>query len=410
MTGAARAGGVHLPSRRASRFRVAGAPGYWLSAPALLYLFIFFLLPLGIVLLQAVRDDRFSAAFPQSADMLRHESDVRLPSETVLHVFVSELAKSRADKTISGVDRRIAQEDPALQGLFAATARKLPGGQAQATMQDTLGSIDKRWADPATWMVIRRAAANWTPTYLLMAIDHTRDASGQIVPRPAEQAIYLAILWKSITISLIVTLLTVILGMPLAFLMAHATPTWRTVLFIAVQIPFWTSILVRLSAWTVLLQNQGLLNQLLHHLGLVDAPIEMMYNRFAVYVAMTHVQLPLMILPAYGVMQGIKENYVRAALSLGASPLRAFATVYLPLAAPGVGAGSVLVFISSLGYYITPAIVGGAGDQMISYFVQFHLDKLNWGLAAALASIMIVTTGLVVLVARIASRAYAASR
>jgi len=162
-----------------------------------------------------------------------------------------------------------------------------------------------------------------------------------------------------------------------------------------VLLPFWTSLLVRTVAWVVLLQREGILNNLLISLGIIDEPIRMIFNRFAVYVAMVHVLLPFMVLPLYAVMKGISPSYLRAASSLGARPAIAFRRVYFPQTLPGVAAGCLIVFIQALGYYITPALVGGADDQMISYFIAFYASKtVNWGMAAAL-SIMLVAATLV---------------
>jgi putative spermidine/putrescine transport system permease protein len=170
-------------------------------------------------------------------------------------------------------------------------------------------------------------------------------------------------------------------------------PVTANLLMILVLLPFWTSLLVRTTAWIVLLQNEGIVNQALLFLRLIDHPVRLIYNRFGVYVAMTHVLLPFMVLPLYGVMHAIKPVYMRAALSLGARPSVAFARVYLPLTLPGVGAGCLLVFILALGYYITPALVGGAADQMISYFIAFYTtDTVNWGMASALGAVLLVST------------------
>ena len=156
-----------------------------------------------------------------------------------------------------------------------------------------------------------------------------------------------------------------------------------------------TNPVLRTVAWVVLLQKEGVLNNLFLSMGLVHEPLRMIFNRFAVYVAMVHVLLPFMVLPLYSVMRGIPASYVRAAASLGATPLTAFRRVYLPMTLPGIAAGCLMVFIQALGYYITPALVGGGDDQMISYFIAFYASKtVNWGMAAAL-SIMLLTATLI---------------
>ena len=162
---------------------------------------------------------------------------------------------------------------------------------------------------------------------------------------------------------------------------------------ILVLLPFWTSLLVRTTAWIVLLQNEGIVNEALLYLRIIDHPVRLIYDRFGVYVAMTHVLLPFMVLPLYGVMQAIQPAYMRAALSLGAPPSVAFARVYLPLTLPGVGAGCLLVFILALGYYITPALVGRRrrpDDQLLHRLL--HTDTVNWGMASALGAVLLVST------------------
>jgi putative spermidine/putrescine transport system permease protein len=188
--------------------------------------------------------------------------------------------------------------------------------------------------------------------------------------------------------------LCLLMGFPVALLLTQVkrkrTADWLMVL---VLLPFWTSLLVRTASWVVVLQKEGMVNSLLLRLGLIAEPLTLIYNRTGVLVAMTHVLLPFMILPLYSVLKGIPPQYMRAATSLGAPPATAFVRVFLPLAAPGVAAGSLMVFILALGYYITPALVGGGSDQMLSYFVAtYTTDTGNWGLAAALGLLMLATT------------------
>jgi len=182
-------------------------------------------------------------------------------------------------------------------------------------------------------------------------------------------------------------------GFPIAYLLAHAGDRTANLLMILVLLPFWTSLLVRTTAWIVLLQKEGVINSLLLGIGAISQPLPMMYNKFGVVVAMTHIHLPFAILPMDSVMRQIPPSFVRAARSLGASPTTAFLRVYLPQCAPGVAAGVLLVFIIALGYYITPALVGGAGDQMISYYVAYFTNQtINWGMASALGLILLAAT------------------
>jgi putative spermidine/putrescine transport system permease protein len=213
------------------------------------------------------------------------------------------------------------------------------------------------------------------------------------VPVPAQQAIYLDIFQRTFTIGAGVTLICLLLGYPLAYKLATLPVRVSNLLMILVLLPFWTSLLVRTAAWVVLLQREGPINGALQALRLTDQPLQLVYNRFGLYVAMTHVLLPFMVLPLYSVMRGIPPQLARAAASLGARPLRAFVKVYLPQTVPGIGAGCLLVFILAIGYYITPALVGGAEDQMISYFIAFYASRtVNWGMAAALSIMLLAAT------------------
>jgi putative spermidine/putrescine transport system permease protein len=210
---------------------------------------------------------------------------------------------------------------------------------------------------------------------------------------PTEQAIYRDVLWRTFGTSAVVTIASLLLGFPVAYLIANLPASRAGPLLALVLLPFWTPILVRTAAWVVLLQNEGLVNGALVALGLLDAPVQLVYNRIGVYVAMTHVLLPFMILPLYSVMRTIPPAYMRAAQSLGAPPAEAFVRVYLPQAMPGIAAGCLLTFILAIGYYITPALIGGAGDQMVAYFIAFNVtDTGNWGLAAALGAVLLAST------------------
>jgi putative spermidine/putrescine transport system permease protein len=189
----------------------------------------------------------------------------------------------------------------------------------------------------------------------------------------------------------LIALLCLILGFPVAHLLATLPLRWSNLLMILVLLPFWTSLLVRTTSWIVLLQGQGVVNETLLAMGLIDdeGRLSMMYNQTGTIIVMTHVLLPFMILPLYSVMRVIPPSYARAARSLGATSWTTFRRIYLPQALPGIGAGALLVFILAVGYYITPALVGGADGQLISNLIDFHMDKSNWSLAAALSAMLL---------------------
>jgi putative spermidine/putrescine transport system permease protein len=158
-------------------------------------------------------------------------------------------------------------------------------------------------------------------------------------------------------------------------------------------VPFWTSILVRVAAWIVLLQSEGLVNRALMGLGVIDHPLALLFNRLGVVIAMVHILLPFMILPLYSVMKSVPPTFLRAAVSLGSAPMAAFFRVYVPQTYPGIGAGALLVFILAIGYYVTPALLGGPEDQMLSYYIaQYTNVNINWGMACALGALLLAAT------------------
>jgi putative spermidine/putrescine transport system permease protein len=257
----------------------------------------------------------------------------------------------------------------------------------------TFAAIDPRWDDIATWRAMRSAAGPLTPRYLLQVLDLEREWDGSIVRVPPDRAVYIGYLARTFWMSIVVTLLCIAIGYPLAFYAAHCRPLARTLVLAAVLLPFLVSVLVRTAAWIVVLQKNGIVNSLLLRLGLVDQPLPLIFDRFGVYVVMVHVLLPFLVLPLYSVMRTIPALHMRAASSLGATPLSAFLSVYLPQSLPGLSAGALLVFILSLGYYTTPALVGGPGDQMLSSLVtEFALEIGNWGMASAAATLLLVST------------------
>jgi putative spermidine/putrescine transport system permease protein len=210
----------------------------------------------------------------------------------------------------------------------------------------------------------------------------------------ATQPVFFSALKNTVIISGSVTLLCLICGYPLAYSIARAQGWLRRLLIFAVLIPFWSSILVRTFGWLVLLQQRGLINRWLMGLGLTDTPITMVHSRVGVLVGMVHILLPFMVLPLYAVMLRINPSYTQAAASLGATPVRNFWRVYLPLSWPGVINGTVLVFVSGLGYFITPALLGGAGDTMIAQLIEIQVSEFGqWGIAGALALVLLFGVG-----------------
>ncbi|KJS45598.1 MAG: polyamine ABC transporter permease [Roseovarius sp. BRH_c41] len=276
---------------------------------------------------------------------------------------------------------------PSADMLRAAAAAELPSIDMKAAMIDS----NKDWARPNFWETIQTYSPPYTTGYFLNAVDMEKTPNG-IALRSEDERIYGILFKRTMFMSLMITFSCVALGYPIAWLLANLPSRTSNLLMILVLLPFWTSLLVRTSAWKVMLQQQGVINDVLVWLGLVadESRLVMINNQFGTIVAMTHILLPFMILPMYSVMQTIPQTYLRAAKSLGATNWTAFWRVYFPQSVPGIGAGSILVFILAIGYYITPEIVGGTTGTFISNRIAYHISSsLNWGLAAALGTILL---------------------
>jgi putative spermidine/putrescine transport system permease protein len=252
--------------------------------------------------------------------------------------------------------------------------------------------VDEDWGDLGVWRTLKIFSGSYTSGYLLNAVDLERTPDG-IAVKPAAQRIYVKLFVRTMALSLAITFFTLLLGYPIAFLLASLPLRSSNLIMILVLLPFWTSLLVRTASWKVLLQQQGVINDLLVWSGLIanSGRLVMINNATGTMIAMTHILLPFMILPLYSVMKGIPPTYLRAAKSLGANDWTAFWRVYFPQSVPGIGAGAILVFILSIGYYITPELVGGTSGTFISNRIAYHISSsLNWGLAAALATMLLI--------------------
>ena len=370
-----------------------------LIAPLLLLVTLSFLVPLGATLYRAVEDSEFSTALPRTASLLRAWDGRDLPPEEAFRSLVTELRQAQQDQAAGAVLSRLNFEETGLRSLLLQAARA--SARLSEPYRDGLVALNPRWGEPELWRMFKRATGPWTSLYLLRSLDMKPSDTG-IVRAAPDDAVFLRLFWRTFEISLVVTVLCALLAYPVAYSLSIMPQGWANAGMMLVLIPFWTSILVRTTAWFIILQREGPINALLMALDIVDQPLTMIFTRFAVFVAMVHVLLPFAILPLYGVMKGIKPDYMRAAASLGAPGWRRFLRIYLPLTMPGVAAGSLMVFMLSVGFYITPALVGGSGDQMISYFIAFFTNtSVNWGMAAALATLLMAMTGLLVVVARL---------
>lgn len=375
----------------AERKRKLAAVG--LVLPLFLFIVISFVLPIGQMLWYSIRDQPpVSQLLPLTAEAIADWDGSDLPPEPVYAAMVEDLKQAQAAKLVAQIGKRLNYEISGIRSQVLVTGRNV-GKLETGPYKDALIGINKIWGDRQTWAVIQRAAHPVTDYYLLAALDLRRDADGEIAATAPEQAIYIDVLLRTLTISAAVTTLTLLLGFPLAYLLASLPASRANLLMIMVLLPFWTSLLVRTTAWVVLLQGEGVINSALSWAGLIDHPLELIFNRGGTLVAMTHIQLPFTLLPIYSVMKTISPAYVRAARSLGAGPFHAFWRVYFPQTVPGIAAGCLLTFILCMGYYITPALVGGPTDQMMSYFVALFINReINWGMASALGAVLLVVT------------------
>jgi putative spermidine/putrescine transport system permease protein len=376
--------------RRADRARRLMA--VVLVAPLMLFVAGTFAVPLAGIVWRSVDDREVARVLPDTVAALSNWDGHDLPAEPAYRALLHDLRRAKEEGTIAKAAARLNFDAAGFRSLLFKTAQSLVPDDI-ASAKDALIAIDPLWANIDRWGTIRHAAGPIGPFYLLASLDMRQQADGEIVRQSPEEAVYVAVFLRTFGISLGVMAFCLVLGFPLSYHLASLPPRLANLLMIFVLVPFWTSLLVRTSAWVVILQSHGMVNDVLMSLHLVSAPTELLYNRFAVYIAMTHVLLPFMVLPLYSVMRGISPSYMRAAASLGARPSRGFLRVYLPLCAPGVASGCLLVFMLAIGYYILPALVGGGADRMVSYFIAYFTNgTANWGMASAMSVILLVVT------------------
>ena len=365
-----------------------------LIAPLFLFISISFIIPIADMLWRGVEDPTVSSYLPRTAEHLKEwDSDSgELPDESAFEALVLDIKEGAKDKLITRVGKRLNYELPGMSSLFRKSQRQVPKIDDFSQYKDDLIKVDKRWGQIETWQIIKTFSPPLTAGYFYAALDLQVNPSGDVELLPNDKRIYLKLFWRTIYLSLFITVVTLILGFPVAYLLATLPIKSSNMLLMLVLLPFWTSLLVRTTSWIALLQREGVINDLLVGLGFIDSDtrLAMIHNATGTVVAMTHILLPFMILPLYSVMKTIPPSYMRAAVSMGAHPFYAFLKIYVPNTVPGIGAGAILVFILSIGYYITPALVGGTSGTFISNFIAYHVSSsLNWGLAAALGVILL---------------------
>ena len=388
---------AHAPGALRKALSRAEARRKWrafaLTLPLLVFLLLTLLVPIAALLQRGVENPEVANTLPATIEALHSWDRHEAPGPAAYAALIKDLARLPDSSDAGALARRLNSEVPGARSMVMGAFRALPLQGTPESIRDQLIDKDARWGEAPFWRAIAKNGARWTPDYLLASVDLQRDALGQVERMPEEQRAFGGILLRTFHISFVVTVLCLLLGYPLAWWLASLPARQANVLMILVLVPFWTSILVRVAAWIVLLQSEGLVNRGLMGLGAIAEPLPLLFNRTGVVIAMVHILLPFMVLPLYSVMKSVPPTYLRAAVSLGSSPIAAFFRVYVPQTYPGIGAGALLVFILAVGYYVTPALLGGADDQMLSYYIARYTNvEVNWGMACALGALLLAAT------------------
>lgn len=387
------ADGRPLKASLARALRRQKLRAFMLVAPLLLFIVITFVAPIADMLFRSVENQIVPETLPRTIEALADwdESSGELPPEAVFEAMVADLVEASKAKTHTRVGQRLNYEYSGISSLFRKSGRRA-GRIEEGPYADALIDIDDDWGEVEVWQSIKQYGSDYTAGYFLAALDMERTPDGDLGLKDTSERIYLFLFGRTFMLSVAITLSTLVLGYPVAFLLATLPLRTSNLLMILVLLPFWTSLLVRTSSWIVLLQQQGVINDLLVWIGVIgdDGRLQLIFNQTGTIIAMTHILLPFMILPLFSVMKTISPSYMRAAKSMGANDWTAFWRVYFPNTLPGIGAGAILVFILSIGYYITPELVGGTSGTFISNRIAYHISSsLNWGLAAALGVLLL---------------------
>jgi len=373
---------------------------FLLVAPLLLFLIITYVFPIGEMFSRSIDDKMITNMLPKTFKAMEKWDGKELPSEEVFSGFYYDY-KVLVEKQEHGkLGQRLNKEKNGFNSITKKLFRQIKRNKIDesASLKEQIMEIHKRWRNVEYWQAIKRTAPPYTMAKYLKGMDMYFAADGSIAQVDEDRRIH-RILWlRTLEIAFLVTLFCFLMGYPIAHLLATLPMKYSNLLMICVLLPFWTSLLVRTASWMILLQQQGVVNDFFVMIGLVtdDNRPEMMYNKVGTYVAMTQILLPFMVLPLYSVMKTISPSLMRAGKSLGGTPFVAFWKIYFPLTIPGIGAGCLLVFILAIGYYITPALVGGASGTLISNQIAYHMKTtLDWSFASAMG-LMLLTGVLVV--------------
>ncbi len=384
------ADGIPLKVSLQKSLRQAKLRAVMLVAPPLAFLIFLFVIPIGNMLMRSVDDTLINQVIPNTFEAFEAWDKTSEPSEAMFEAFYTDL-KNAERIEIGKVSVRMNYAKPGWRSLIKRTARKIK--RMEPPYKEAFLEADDRWADKEFWLSLGIMKDRYTMGYYLNAVDRTYDFDKNIIHVEEERKVYNLLWWRTILVSILVTIACLVLAYPVSYLLATLPMRISNLLMICVLMPFWTSLLVRIVAWMIMLQQNGVVNDTLVAAGILsdENRLAMMYNFNGTVIVMTQILLPFMILPIYSVMKTIPPSYMKAAQNLGATPTLAFVRVYMPQTIPGVGAGCILVFIVAIGYYITPELVGGKDGRLIGNMVAYHMQRsLNWGLAAAMGTILLV--------------------
>ena len=425
--------GVPLKASLKKSLRRTKIRSFLLLLAPLLFLLIMFVTPIGSLLSRSVDDVDINRVLPETfAQYELWEDKSQVPNEEMFAAVINDIrtthkvedsnGKNIGKNLLGKAGTRMTYEFSGWRSLLLKTVKSATSVNKrskeevkpykwEAPYKEKMIKRDKRWGKVEFWQSLGAMKDPYTFGYYLNAVDLRYDANKNIIEKEEHLKIYKTIWIRTLQVSLMVTIFCLILAYPVSYLLATLPMRTSNLLMICVLMPFWTSLLVRIVAWMIMLQQNGVVNDTLVGIlpcfeGMVNLPffgetnldlcfsdedrIPMMYNFTGTIIVMTQVLPPFMILPIYSVMRGVPPSYMKAAQNLGATPTRAFIRVYMPQSVPGIGAGCILVFIVAIGYYITPELVGGKDGLMIGNFVAREMQTtLNWGLAAAMGAMLL---------------------
>ena len=364
---------------------------FLLVAPLLLFLLITYITPIGEMFTRSIDDKMITKMLPKTYKAMESWDGQELPPEEVYASFLSDYKVLLKNKTQGKLGQRLNKEKNGFNSILKKLKRKMKKFE-EGNYKEQIISVHKRFGNVEYWRAVKRTAPPYTIGKYLKAVDMYKDQNGDIVQVEEKRRVYKKLWIRTIEVAFFVTIFCFFMGYPIAHLLATIPVKYSNLLMICVLLPFWTSLLVRTASWMILLQQQGLVNDFIVMIGLVDDANrpQMMYNKVGTYVAMTQILLPFMVLPLYSVMKTVSPSMMRAGKSLGGTPFVSFWKIYFPLTISGVGAGSLLVFILAVGYYITPELVGGASGTLISNSIAYHMKQtLDWSFASAMGLMLL---------------------